>query len=300
MKNSVITRWEELREITHGPKRHRESVERWLGTRPALLYWGDSWFSTPLYPNLARQSAEAVDGLLMIAGKPGATAASLLSDAGIKSLVGRLTANPFDQLCLSAGGNDALDDRLEEVFAPWMDGSKPKIAAEAAFEILLRKKIFEGIQRRYQALFKAIRREVLPKRPHFKVIGHSYVPIVLIGEKGALNVDNIGLIALLKKSVGPWLYGPMKHVLGDKAEARKFADLLLVDGFKQRVLEPLKAENGGLFDYADLSKATDLAQPRFWYDEIHPTEDGFARCVPVFNAVIRQALPAAKRGAVGG
>ena len=56
----LVTRWEDWRKLI-GPQnsRHRKLVLEQLKTQPALLYWGDSWFSTPLYPNLARQSAAA-------------------------------------------------------------------------------------------------------------------------------------------------------------------------------------------------------------------------------------------------
>ena len=43
----------------------------------------------------------------------------------------------------------------------------------------------------------------------------------------------------------------------------------------------------------------DMARAASWYDEIHPTGDGFAALATVFNATIRAALPAAKRAAVG-
>jgi len=37
----------------------------------------------------------------------------------------------------------------------------------------------------------------------------------------------------------------------------------------------------------------------FWYDEIHPTEAGFAALADPYNLAIRAALPPAKRTAVG-
>ncbi len=298
MKATVLTRWEELRDITTGPKRHRQAVADWLVARPAILYWGDSWFSTPLYPNLARQSAARIDGLRMIVGKPGATAAQLMGARDIERLCERIKANPFDLLCLSAGGNDALSDRLKAVFAPWMKGSKAKIAPQEAFQILLASTLFDRLRGRYERLLEALAKQVLPGRPQFRVVGHGYAPLCRIGAAGDLTIDNIGLIAILKDDVGPWLFGPMAKVLADTAAGKAFADLLLLGGFRDQVLEPVRAAHPGLFEYADLSTVAGLDDPARWYDEIHPTEDGFALCAPALNARLRAALPAAKRAAV--
>lgn len=87
MQTNIVTRWEGWRELRGGSPRHRHAVDAWLQTHPAVLYWGDSWFSTPLYPNLARQSAARIDGLCMIVGKPGATAAQLLSARNLSSMM---------------------------------------------------------------------------------------------------------------------------------------------------------------------------------------------------------------------
>jgi hypothetical protein len=298
MNSNVITRWEELRDIGQGPQRHRKAVADWLQSRPAVLYWGDSWFSTPLYPNLARQSAARIGGLRMIVGKPGATAAQLMGARDIDRLCGRIKANPFDLLCVSAGGNDALSDRLKTVFAPWMKGNKARIGPPGAFAILVASKLFERLFDRYDQLLDALRKQVLPARPHFRVVGHGYAPLNRIGASGDLTIDNIGLIAILKDDVGPWLFGPMAKVLSTPVEGKAFADLLLQDGFRDLVLKPLKAKYPGLFSFADFSTVIGLDNPAMWYDEIHPTENGFALCVPELNDAIRSALPAAKRSAV--
>ena len=72
------TRWETWRTLMGAPSSlQRKRVEAFLQTRPSLLYWGDSWFSTPLYLNLARQSILGIDGMAMLIGKPGATASEL-------------------------------------------------------------------------------------------------------------------------------------------------------------------------------------------------------------------------------
>ena len=84
---SWTTRWEVWRNLMGRPSSpQRRRVDAFLQTRPALLYWGDSWFSTPLYLNLARQSLLRIDGLSMIVGQPGAMASELFSDTRIRHM----------------------------------------------------------------------------------------------------------------------------------------------------------------------------------------------------------------------
>jgi hypothetical protein len=298
MKTSIVTRWEEWRDLRGGDARHRRAVDAWLETHPAILYWGDSWFSTPLYPNLARQSADRIDGLRMIVGKPGALAAELLSARLVSKMMDRIKANPFDALCVSAGGNDALSDRLAAVFSPWMAARRPPLSAQDAFDRIVDSKVFSRLADRYRLLLDSVQDAVVVKRPNFKVIGQTYAPLHRIGVPGNLTVSNIGLIAILKGDVGPWLWGPMKRVLSNIAEGATFSNLLLVDGFRNSVLAVMEREYAGLFSCADIASVAALADPAQWHDEIHPTAEGFALCSPVLNAVIRASLPEAKRAAV--
>jgi hypothetical protein len=298
MKTSIVTRWEEWRDLRGGDARHRAAVDAWLKMHPAILYWGDSWFSTPLYPNLARQSAEKIDGLRMIIGKPGAMAAELMSARHISKMTDRIKANPFDILCVSAGGNDALSDRLAAVFEPWMKARKPSLTAEDAFELVVRSKLFTRLADRYRLLLDSMQAGVVKRRPGFRVVGQTYAPLQRIGVPGDLTIKNIGLIAILKDDVGPWLWGPMKRVLTGVEDGAKFSNLLLVEGFRDSVLKTMEKEYAGLFSYADIASIAELSDPAKWHDEIHPTAVGFAACAPVLNEAIRKALPPAKRAAI--
>jgi hypothetical protein len=295
----LVTRWEDWRKLI-GPQgsRHRRLVLDQLETQPALLYWGDSWFSTPLYPNLARQSAARIAGIGMLIGRPGATAEQLFSASDVRKVAERLRHNPFDVLCLSAGGNDALSQRLARVFAAWIGTPKAKIDAAQAYAELVDRKFFEQLLARYRSVLDALQ-PVRQARPAFRVVGHAYAPLLKIGVPGDLSVPNIGLIALIKDDVGPWLWGPMQHVLPDKAEGKRFADRLLLDGFRDSVMRQLAQAYPQLFSYADFSTVPAMRQAASWYDEIHPTGEGFAALASVFNDTIRMALPAAKRAAVG-
>ena len=298
-----VTQWEAWRATMGAPSsRQRKQVDAFLQTRPSLLYWGDSWFSTMLYLNLARQSVRRIDGMGILIGKPGATADQLFSPAQVKEKAGRLQRWPFDLVCVSAGGNDALSERLGVVFRDWVQGCRrDRLDADQAYELLLASEVFPTIRKAYTRLLDAIGEVRRHDKPRLRVLAHSYARIHRIGVKADLRVANIGLIALLKGDVGPWLWKVMRHVLPDEAAGKVFADRLLVDGFLNSVLQPLASpqQYGEFFSVADFSQLAEARSPGFWNDEIHPTEEGFGVLAEHFNAAIRSLLPPEKQDAVG-
>ena len=298
---SWVTTWEEWRKVLGRPNSlQRRNVDNFLETHPAILYWGDSWFSTPLYLNLAKQSVRRIQGLNMIIGKPGAEAAELFSKPEVARLAGRIESNPFDVVCLSAGGNDCLDENLAKLFADWM-GKKPKrtdrLDAAQAYSLFKNSTLLGEVTASYDRLLSRLK-EIQADRKTLRVVGHPYVPIDLIGRPAGLTVDNIGLIAWLKNDVGPWLWGPMKFVLEDKLQGKEFAQLMLTEGFHKSVLLKLQEKYHGLFRVVDYSSAQGMSDLDFWNDEIHPTERGFEILASPFNAAIRSILPESKQVAV--
>lgn len=286
----IYGNWDAVREASGTPSSRKRKVWRdVLRTRPAIAYWGDSWFSTPLYKNLYWNSFARIDGISLRLGGPGLTAAKMLTPANCREQAERLQAREFDLVCLSIGGNDALGPRLSTLF----DGA-PRMDADAAFQRVLDARVFEALRDRYHLALS----ELAKIGGGFRVIGHGYARLRKIGDPGKTSIKNLGLLSPLIGNVGPWLWPAMRGALGSKAEAKRFADLLLVDGFRDRVLAPSKADFPTLFSYADFSQVADADDPAFWYDEIHPTEPGFGVLATGYNAMIRAALPAAKRAAV--
>ena len=286
----IYSNWDAVKDATGTPNSRKRKVWREvLKTRPAIAYWGDSWFSTPLYKNLYWNSFSRIDGISLRLGGPGLTAAKMLTPANCREQAERLTSREFDLVCLSIGGNDALGARLSALF----DGA-PRMDADAAFQRLLDARMFDVLRERYHLVLSELARV----GGAFRVVGHGYARLQKIGDSGKTSIKNLGLVSPLVGNVGPWLWPAMKGALGSKAEARRFADLLLVAGFRDRVLAPSKADFPTLFSHADFSDVADAADPAFWYDEIHPTEAGFGVLAVRYNAMIRAALPAAKRAAV--
>ncbi|WP_407353549.1 hypothetical protein [Luteimonas sp. R10] len=286
----IYTDWNAVRHATGTPSsRQRRAWRDALRTRPAIAYWGDSWFSTPLYKNLYWNSFVRIDGMSLRLGGPGLTAEKMCTPARCRDHAERLRAREFDLLCLSIGGNDGLGPRLAAVF-----DHAGRMRAEDAFAAVLAARLFDGIHERYAILLEAMARI----GGGFRVVGHGYAPPLRIGDPGRTSIKNLGLAAPLIGNVGPWLWPTMRPVLTSKAEVARFARMLLVAGFRDRVLAPSKADFPSLFSYADFSQLAETADPAFWYDEIHPTEAGFAILATGYNAMIRAALPAAKRAAV--
>lgn len=286
----IYSNWDAVKDATGTPNSRKRKVWREvLKTRPAIAYWGDSWFSTPLYKNLYWNSFARIDGISLRLGGPGLTAAKMLTPANCREQAQRLKSREFDLVCLSIGGNDALGARLATLF-----DAAPRMDADDAFQRLLDARVFDLLRDRYHLALS----ELAKVGGHFRVVGHGYARLNRIGDPGKTSIKNLGLVSPLIGNVGPWLWPAMKDALATKAEAKRFADLLLVDGFRDRVLAPSKAGFPTLFSYADFSTVAEADDPAFWYDEIHPTEAGFAVLAARYNAVIRAALPAAKRAAV--
>ncbi|SEL08735.1 hypothetical protein SAMN05428989_1400 [Pseudoxanthomonas sp. GM95] len=283
--------WDAVKDASGTPSSRKRQVWREvLQTRPAIMYWGDSWFSTPLYKNLYWNSFARITGISLRQGGPGLTAAKLLTPTACRDQAERLKSREFDLVCLSIGGNDALADRLQAIFA-----GAGRMDATQAFERLVDAGTFDTLRKRYANALNTLG----TVGGNFRVVGHGYAPLQKIGEAGATSIKNLGLLSPLIGNVGPWLWPPMKDVLGSKDEAKRFADLLLVRGFRDQVLIPSRDAFSGLFSFADFSAVTEATDPTFWYDEIHPTEAGFGVLSAHFNTAIRAALPAAKRAAVG-
>ena len=287
----IYDNWQQVRAASGTPRsRQRREWDAYLEQRPLIAYWGDSWFSTPLYRNLCWNSFARIDGMSIRLGGPGLTAAQMLTPAACRDNAERFAARGFDLLCLSIGGNDCLGDRLAAVFS-----GASRMDADAAFDRVVDSGVFERLRARYGLVLSA-----MSGVEGLRVVGHGYAPLSrhAIGKEGGLTVRNLGLAAMVMGTVGPWLWPVMRPVLGSKAEAERFAWRLLVDGFRDQVLAPSRAAWPHLFSYADFSALDSIDDRTFWYDEIHPTEPGFAVLATGFNAMLRAALPAPKRAAV--
>lgn len=271
----LTTRRGEFRQLYRALKRRRDAFE----TTPILFCEGDSWFSTPLAMNLLdwlvwpapETEARGVPlfgagGLFFRAEDSGDTATHMFSPRGIRDLVDWYDGFEFDLVLLSAGGNDFVDGFLVDTFR----GARPMDAVEAQQRV-----VDSGRYERVRDAYRALITRFQSVRPGTPILAHSYDYPRLLGRPARLTLGNIGAAALLKKGTGPWIGNRIAHVLPDSTDQRRFARML-VDGFVERVLVPLRdaADTGRTFDFVDLRGT--LTSDAQWFDEMHPTGEGFA------------------------
>lgn len=269
---------------------HYRAIDRagLLPTTPVILSEGDSWFSTPLYFNLVDWlEAQARNALFMRMESSGDLALDIFQGNRLRKLSSRLKAFEFDVLLLSAGGNDFVDDFLRDTFK----GAKPMTPA-AALQCVVDTGRFAEVLRAYRraldSAFKA--------RPKLQVITHTYDYPILMGKPAKLTVEQIGLAALLKHSIGDWIAKHVKKALPTEDEQRAFARLL-IDQFSERVLKEIKKTYGAALTIVDFRGL--LASDADWNDEMHPNEAAFQRLAEPLRTALRAALPAKKRAGVG-
>jgi hypothetical protein len=273
---------------------------------PIVFCEGDSWFSTPLSMNLLDWLVYAppeleekgvpvlgAGGLFFRAEESGYHAsanaknpkASMFVPNNIKKLSGWYEKYEFDIVLLSAGGNDFVADFLEKTFK----GMKDPISVEKAMREVNRSGKWKVVYEAYQAFVG----KFLEIRPDVPILAHSYDYPRLLGKKADFTVANLGAAAIFAKGTGPWIGDRISLVLPDPKDQREFAKQM-IDGFTDNVLAPVKKkfEKKGTFDYVDLRGM--LKKDTDWFDEMHPTGEGFRTLAEVVRARVGDLLPAGK------
>lgn len=180
-----------------------------------------------------------------------------------------------------------------------MTGLFPEHAAWQAIDNGSRRAaLMAGIRNRYETVLDRLA-QTRRHHPELQVVGSTYTRLLRIGKAADLTIDNIGLIALLKGEVGPWLWSAMAPVQRDRDAGRGFASLML-EAFRREMLETLAADARytALFSFVDFLDQPEAGTDAFWTDEIHPTSVGFAVLRGTLNRHIRDRLPVAKQGAI--
>ncbi len=118
----------------------------------------------------------------------------------------------------------------------------------------------------------------------------SYDYPLLLGKAGKLTLTNIGLIALFKKKVGDWIGSNIEPSLPDLKDKKLFAKNL-IDNFVSRVLEPLSRQFPDNFSFVDLRGTL---SEELWFNEMHPTGEGFFQLAQKFKQPILDKLAISK------
>jgi hypothetical protein len=249
---------------------------------PVILSEGDSWFSTPLYNNMVDWlEVEANQAVFLRMESSGDLATRMFRGGNLTTIRRRVRDIAFDAVLISAGGNDFVDEFLSGLFK----GAQP-MTVQAALQSVVSSGRLDEVKAAYRKVLKLIDDE----RPGVPVIAHTYDWPRLLGVPAQLTVEQIGLVALFKRSIGDWIASPIKHVLPAQADQQAFARGM-IEHFVSDVLDPLKTEFSSL-SVVDL-RGTLLADAD-WNDEMHPTAEGFRHLAIKLRAHLKTRLPAPK------
>ena len=138
--------------------------------------------------------------------------------------------------------------------------------------------VFKAYERALTAMVKL--------RPTTPIVAHTYCYPLKLGAPADLTIANIGLFALLKKNVGPWIGPHVGKALPALADQRLFARRL-IDAFVERVLDPLATDPRfrANFRWLDLRECAPAEDD--WFDEMHPQGHVFKRLSEPFAREIR-------------
>ncbi len=237
---------------------------------PVIIAEGDSWFCYPrdsaLVPDnapvdvIAQLSDEfAVNGV----AKPGDTAQTM-ADFFHPSVTQDLQFWGAHLLLLSAGGNDLLGEGKLATFLRDGDRALSQYLKPEFFGLV------EGVLGRLERMVRAAREA----KPDVKVVLHGYDYARPSGK-------------------GPWLKAPMVKL---KIPAAKHRDIIkrIVDSFYSRLtavadeLDQELAGGAGEIVVLDLRSTVGASQ---WYDELHPSTDGFKQVRKRFRKRILELHP---------
>jgi lysophospholipase L1-like esterase len=259
-----------------------------LATTPLILSEGDSWFSTPLYFNLVDWlEADAAQSAFLRLESSGDLATDIFAGASLRKIGQRLKDIEFDVLLISAGGNDFVDEFLRRTFA-----GKSPMSVAAALTTVRATGRFDQVRVAYQRMIDT----ALAARPNIRILAHSYDYPQRMGAPAQLTLEQIGLVALLKRSIGDWIQKNVRHVLPTEDEQRAFARGM-IDEFHDSVLMPLHNAHPQHFELVDFRGQ--LTQASDWNDEMHPTGNAFRRLAVPLRAHLRALLPVAKQAGIG-
>ena len=258
---------------------------------PVVFCEGDSWFSTPLAMNIIdwlvfpspEQEERGVPivgdgGLFFRAEEIGDQAVDMFAPKPLKDIMDWYDSVDFDIALLSAGGNDLVGKFLKKAFA-----GKKKLRVDQAFAVVEATGRFNDVFTAYE---RALTRMVA-LRPNTPIVSHTYSYPLKLGVAADLSLANLGLVALLKKDAGPWIGPNIGIALPDLDDQRRFV-VRMIDGFVERVLEPLRADVRFRDNFRYLDLRTMAPRESDWFDEMHPTGATFQRLSQPFAREIQK------------
>jgi len=219
---------------------------------PVAVSEGDSWFQ---YPFLLDDVIDQLGDDFLIYSLGGA--GHLLSEMVAQDeLVGAIAAEKPDIVFFSGGGNDLLGEgRLAQHVHLFEEGRAPEDYPKDSFAGLLSDALDQ--------YGKILEDSLAAGAP--RIVCHSYAYAVpASGRWLGRPLASLGI-------VDPALQRDIVAAILDRFHAG-LSDLIAEPGFRGRVV---------------LADVRNEVGPRDWYDELHPTDDGFRRVAAVFRSAAR-------------
>jgi endonuclease/exonuclease/phosphatase family metal-dependent hydrolase len=247
--------------------RRKRAYRRTLEDSPSLrrvVSEGDSWFQ---YPFVLDDVIDQLFGeyAILSLGAGGDTLANMVGEPEYLEAVEEEKPDAF---LLSAGGNDLLGEgQLVKILKAGVDSAHPAdFLDEDAFKAQLSRTLD-----RFRAIFDSL----IGARPDLVCFCHGY--------DYAIPAD------------GRWLGKPMAE-RGIAKPLQAPVVRLIVDRFNE-ALQGLVCDFPGKVQFVDCRGTVGEGR---WYDELHPTDEGFAAVAGLFRTVMASALPprGRRRGAL--
>jgi len=183
-------------------------------------------------------------------------------------------------ILLSAGGNDIVEDNLEDFLNHASDPSGPvkkQVIDEA---------IDKHLKGAYEEIFKRVCTNFPAKQFHFLFHGYGYPPVNRRGVFTGLEKSKIEF--LHKWSPGPWLSPFLIDKYGiQRPQAEKIIGDF-IDQFNEMLVKLQCQHPNGKLHYIDTRSITDKAnRDKGWCNEIHFDHETYPLVAKKFHEVIR-------------
>lgn len=244
-------------------ERNARYIKARAAGRPVVVTEGDSWFDYPQYLNII----DLIDDQKRFALKrlefSGDTVANMVGDggsmSGVESLETVVLAEQPRFLLFSGGGNDIAGDEITGGVRHYDSTQTP----EWHLDTPIWRGLIAGVEQGYVTLIETL-------GPHVPIFAHGYDYVIPADRPVRYDGRSVA---------GPWLWPELAR---NEIPDAMMVDIgaAMIDSFNE-ILVGLEAQYAasGFFAHLDLRGTL---RKKDWENEIHPTEDGFAKITAAF------------------
>lgn len=218
---------------------------------PILVSEGDSWFQYPF------KLSDVIDGLMQkyaifSLDAAGDTLSNMFREAEYMEAIANTGASIF---LFSGGGNDVVaGGNLAAHLFDYDPAKSPAAHLQPSFNVILDEAI---------GIYSRLVRQVAQKFPNVHIVCHGY--------------------DYARPANGPWLGKPMESKgITDPALQQAIARVM-IDRFNEKLA--LLQLSSARLRYVDCRNTVSADE---WYDELHPTNDGYRKVAKKFSTVIEE------------